>query len=368
MQKDMTRESLINFAKNTESLLLQVLKKHDKNATCQITPSIDIGFPHDVDRIAGGFPTGIFVEWRCNFPFVPVDTTVNTCTSSIYKLSKNISSLLKKEIVEAQIQKIDSSSYSINFHRGNHFFGFYKSNDSDSEYLIIHTSAAEFKRQFNGLYPVKGNWFMDSVQTYENGDRYIRYITGSKAQLFCKIAKHLITFNEVRHDFFTEVLLNSFTSIDEVSHYHHYCMPTESSILIGSFLLKPGKVAPILSRPGKPIFLYKVGEKSHKMYEIDGEAHLLLPHGWGKESVKKPDIYIDLKAKRFSLNNYDYEIDGKSSLRDHPDLRLRDYKFNAETGYEVFQKQLKDFCEGDVLEYLFPLISYNKNGLLYWKS
>jgi len=268
-KNDFTREYLENYIKATELVFLETLKKYDDNSYCNITPSLDIGFPHDVERIAGGFPTGIYVQWNSSIPFIPVDTTVNVCTSSVFKLSSNANLLqITKESIEKSILKLDNSSYSINFHRGNHFI-ILAINKIGEKFLLIHSSAAEFKKQFNGLYPIPGNWYMDYIKTHYTNGRYLRYLTGDKALLFLKLAHQLKSYNKVRHEFFAETLLSSSgISINNALHHHHYDMPTSQSVLIGSILAQENDIIPIFTRPGKPIVLFQVA-KSHLKFEIN---------------------------------------------------------------------------------------------------
>jgi len=53
-----TREYLLSYTKRTEELLLETLTKLDRSSKCRIYPSLDLGFPYDVIRLVGGFPTG----------------------------------------------------------------------------------------------------------------------------------------------------------------------------------------------------------------------------------------------------------------------------------------------------------------------
>lgn len=76
------------YIQETERLFTEAIKKHDQseNSGCHIIPSLDLGFPNNVQRLAGGFATGMLVAWQCGLDMVPVDATVNICTSSVYKL------------------------------------------------------------------------------------------------------------------------------------------------------------------------------------------------------------------------------------------------------------------------------------------
>ena len=82
---DSTQKMLLPYVKETERLLDGLVKKYDEYGEAHIFPSLDIGFPNNVLRLAGGFATGMLVVWKSGTPLVPVDTTVNVCSSSYYE-------------------------------------------------------------------------------------------------------------------------------------------------------------------------------------------------------------------------------------------------------------------------------------------
>ena len=360
-----TRDALTRFVQETEYLLLNSLTQYDKNASCKITPSLDLGFPHDVERIAGGFPTGCLVTWESSVPYIPIDTTVNVCTTSVYTLSAPLSEFFSTRYIENILDSAKSGSYIPNFHRGNHFIVIAK-NSKQQEILLLHSSAAEFKRQFNGLYPTRNNWYDNDVKVYQNNNRYIRYIVDRPALLFYAMAKQLVSYNETRHNFFAELLVEKNIHISSVKHCHHYDMPSRSSVLIGSYLIKERETVPVLSRPGKPILIYTTLNPKHK-HIVNGETMILVPHGWGKTCSKYPNIKIDSENNRFSLNDNSYEIEPGASLRDHPDLMLRDYSFDTQLNkYKTYEDELINWNNGTIDEYWHQVCSYNKNGFQKW--
>lgn len=359
------RQYLINYLKETEQIFSEALLEYDKSATCKIYPSLDLGFPHDVARIAGGFATGSLVTWNCNIPFIPVDTTVNVCTSSVYEIENDITEVLNAEHFDLAIKKIGNSSYMLNYHRGNHFITLMRSMKSGKNYLVLHSSASEFKKTFNGLYPVENNWYIDDIKVFKKGNRYIRYITGKKAELFVNIAHQIEVFNNTRQDFIASTIVDKIGKINSISHHHHYYMPSDQSVMIGSFLLEPYEEAPIFTLPGVPIFIYKVHPSIKNRIQIDGQDYYLLPHGWGKTSKVSPEIVHDLSANTFALNGKNYPIEINSSLRDHPDLGLR--IFSTEEGDDNYYfSQVGEYFDGEITDKLEQIFTYNKSGYKRW--
>lgn len=45
--------------------------------------------------------TGIAVEWKTNIPFIPVDVTLNVCSSSVYWLDKDASDITLEQFTAA---------------------------------------------------------------------------------------------------------------------------------------------------------------------------------------------------------------------------------------------------------------------------
>ena len=66
--------------------------------------------------------------------------------------------------------------YTFSFDNGNHFIMIAQSLDDKALYVVMHSSVKEFKDSYMGLYPVEENWFSDSIRTYHDNGRYLRYI------------------------------------------------------------------------------------------------------------------------------------------------------------------------------------------------
>jgi hypothetical protein len=364
-RNDSAHNLLIPFVKETESLLLEALRSFDKNSKCRISVAPDLGFPHDVVRIAGGFPTGTLVEWDCNEPFIPVDTTVNIDTSTIFYLDQDVSDKFTEKDFTKLRENIEKSSYLFNFHKGNHFISFGRIKGSGHPVLVLHSNEKEFKYQYNGLMPAENNWFMDDVKYITRGNRYLRYIHGDKAVLFSRMAKSLEDFNIVRHHFIAQLLLNGKASIIEQFDYHHYFMPSNQSVAIGCFLVEEGSSVPIFSKPGRDINIFKAkaGGKNRIKEMSSGDDKLLVPHGWGKTCQHDIEFNIDLKNKEFSLSGKKYDIKTEISLGKDERLYLRDYD-SAPTSDNSLYSLMEHHCPGEVIETIEQISSYTKHGFL----
>ncbi len=364
-RQDNAQELLLPFIKETEALLLKTLKSIDSTAECKITPAVDLGFPHDVIRIAGGFATGIFVEWNCNTPFVPVDTTVNIDTSSIFYLEDDISSSITNTEFETLRNNFENSSYVFNFHKGNHFISFGKTEKENKPVLVIHSNEKEFKYQYNGLMPVSNNWYMNDVKINQVENRYLRYLTGRKAELFTDIAKMLEDYNIIRHRFVAEQILNGKTNIISQTDKHHYYMPSKNSVAIGCFLAKEQEELPIFSKVGADIFIFspEQGGKNKIITLNDANERFLVPHGWGKTCDNKIKFEIDYHKKIFKLSGREYKIEPLISLGKDERLQIREFSSNPADGNSLFQ-QMRQHCPGTITDRITQKCSYSKHGFL----
>ena len=55
-----------------------------------------------------------------------------------------------------------------------------------------------------GLYPVEENWFSDSIRTYHDNGRYLRYIKDEDARQFAAYAHKLEQYNVQIHKWYAE--------------------------------------------------------------------------------------------------------------------------------------------------------------------
>lgn len=358
---DESQKVLLNYLKETEAAMNELLAEKEYKGKCKIQPNIDLGFPHDVIRLGGGFATGIYVWWKAYIPFVPVDICMNACTVSIYRLEKAGKDLLNQECISSLLEHLKESSYIANFHRGNHFISFSEDVQTQEKYLIIHSSAIEFETLYNGLYPVEGNWVYENIKTYNaSNGKYIRYLDGRSAELFLKLAGDLYEYNENRHDFIANSLVGKRAVISDNAHYHHYGMPSDHEAIIGCHLLKRGEISPLLTRTGENIFLLKYEETFDSM--LKAGTRIITPHGFGKQHIGKPEIIVNKEKGCLELDDYTYMLKYGESLRNHPTLKLRDISIK-----EFMRKMEMKYSFSIIKEYR-QLASYNKSGYINWKK
>lgn len=360
---DVAHDLLTPFAKETESLLRLTLNSIDPRADCRIVVAPDLGFPHDVIRIAGGFPTGCFVEWDCAIPFVPIDTTVNIDTSSIFLLDKDISNDVNAGTFDWLRERLENSSYLFNFNKGNHFISFGRTVNTDSPVLVIHSNEKEFKYQYNGLMPAEDNWFADQIRIFRSGNRYIRYVIGDVAALFVDLAQSLEHFNVIRHRFVAHLLTRGKTGILNQEDHHHYFMPTRQSVAIGCFPVESGTRVPVFSRPGQNIAIFEpLPDGLNVLKRLpSGKDLVLVPHGWGKTCAEGTEFSIDYDRNLFLLSDRPYEIRTLVTLGKDERLKLREFVSNSSETNGFFD-QIAHHCPGRVVDQIRQLASFTKNG------
>lgn len=362
---DKTQEILCTFLTETEEIFLNFLEESKYGGYTKIIPSIDLGFPHDVIRIAGGFATGAFVQWDSKIPIVPIDTCVNVCSTSFYELSNDLRDFFCQENIDKFNTLLEQGIYISNFHKGNHFISLLKSIKSNKFFLLMHSSAAEFKSNYNGLYPTLQSRFRKNVKVHQYSNRYIRYIDGKDAELFYKIASNLYEFNRIRHDFIADSIVNNKAKILNSKEFHHYGMPTFNSVVMGSHINKAGDVAPILTLPGKNIFMVKFNECICEDLFIPNSKEFLTPHGWGKNHNCQPQIFINYSDKLFKLDNESYKIEFGSSLRNHPNLQIREFSLNKGDVNYYFDYLEKSY-KYEIIDEFMQIASINKLGIKIW--
>lgn len=358
---DNTHISLIQYLTKTEQMLNELLSKRF-SGSARIKTLPDLGFPHDVIRIAGGFATGAYVDWNSEKPFVPVDTCVNVCSVSCFEINNDIRTLFNSEHLDTIKSHLHSGIYLSNFHRGNHFMSYLKSIKTQKRYLLLHSSANEFKDNFNGLYPIKGNWYFDKIKTYSNNNSYIRYLDGKDAEMFYSIASDLYRFNETRHEFIAHVLLKDFAAINKVSHFHHYGMPNNFSIIMGGHIMKNNEIAPLLTVPGENVYFIKYNYPKDDTLKIN-DSLFLTPHGWGKTHIGTPSISLKVPENKFILDEESYEIEFGTSLRNHKNLKLRDFSSLNSANNDNFFKYLTELYDFEIIDEMEQISSWSKEGV-----
>lgn len=354
---DHAQAMLLPHLERTRVALSRALRTLDPMAECQIAPAADLGIPYDVLRLAGGFATGCFVEWQCRTPVMPIDTTMNIDTSSLFWLDGDPEAVFTRARVEALRQQIDQeSSYEWNFHRGNHFIITCRRNIDGRYAVLMHSNEKEFKDQFNGLCPTSGNWYEKSIRVFD-GEPRVRLLVGRRAVLFAQLAHMLEEFNVLRHRFIATMLLDDGVGITEEYHKHHYFMPTPTSAAIGCYLCEPGEEVPVFSSLGRPIAMFRPAAGGrNEVRLLSGGARCIVPHGWGMAASRPLQLHVS--GDQLELNGLSFRLKPGISLLEHPDVTPRLF----DGGAQGFLAAVRLHTPGDLVAELVQLASYSRHG------
>lgn len=321
---DDTQRKILKHLEVTSKLLSKVgteLSETQKESKIYAMP--DLGIAQNGTRMLGGFYTGACYSWDSDVPFVPVDTTVNVCGTTIYRLKQKITAqefkkrlnnvmnnretylkyatthLPKQILGSIDLERVDKFYW--NYNVGNHFAILAEQNDDNIEYpkgqyMIVHASAIELKKDNlkYGLYPVKGNWYYDDIKTiYDNNEnRYLRYIYGKKAIQFAELANMLQKINKDRNRYFCKTVLGELAG-EEVINLSHYGMPTNNAVCIGCQWEQEDFT--LLTTPGNDIFLVHPNLTAPNTIKLNNKQITLTPHGCGFILKNSSDIikYLD---------------------------------------------------------------------------
>ena len=365
---DDTQNVLLPYLKDTKLLFDKALKKHDPSpySYCQIFPSLDLGMPNNVQRLAGGFATGMLVTWQCGLDIVPIDATVNVCTSSVFKLNNFDLELLNHEDQLLHFLKKcfdDASSekgYSFSFTSGNHFLIISQDIENNDYYLVLHSSANELKNSYMGLYPVEGNWYADCRKDIfgENG-RYFHYLKDEEARHFIRMAQNFKNYNEQIHKWLAKRINNASFKDSDMLIKHHYYMPTENSIALGTFAEPIGTHVPIFSAPGKNIYIFEIGKDNWQVNLGGNKGNVcLVPHGWGQKIDGLKSIKINQGKLSLTIKNQIQEIPISSKYHiDCPEKVLRSFESEKD-----FLEYGKNTLHGTIIKTLVPLFEYSNTS------
>lgn len=367
MRPDYAHQSLIPYLAETERTLRRALQDIDGASECQIVPLPDMGFPNNVARLAGGFPTGCLVDWSCQVPFIPVDVTLNIDTSSIFYLEADLDPVLFETRLEGLVTSLArDGTYAWNFDKGNHFIVVGRVRESGQQVLVLHSNEKEFMYQYDGLCPTPNNWFSDAIATYSDGGRYVRYITGEHAIQYFEMADMLRSFNIVRHRFVAQHLVGFGTDVIVRDHHmHHYFMPSSQTVAVGCFVAHEGDLVPVFSRPGQDIDLVRLGAGVDNTVRLldNNEMRLLFPHGWGKTSISKLQITPDREGGVLHVGNSAYPIEPGLSMGGDIQFVQRDFAPNAGDPDSLYAN-ISHWGTGEVLESIEQEQSYSRRGLV----
>ena len=384
---DNTQKEILKHLETTSRLLSKVgteLSETQKESMIYAMP--DLGIAQNGTRMLGGFYTGACYSWNSDVPFVPVDTTVNVCGTTVYKLNqkitvqefqkrldnvmKNRETYLKYASTRLPSQILDSidlekaDKFYWNYNVGNHFAILAEQNDDNSElpkgqYMIVHASAIELKKDNlkYGLYPVEGNWYYDDIKTIydDNENRYLRYIYGKKAVQFAELASMLQKINKDRNRYFCKTVLGELAG-EEVINLSHYGMPTNNAVCIGCQWEQEDFT--LLTAPGNDIFLVHPNLTAQNTVELSNKQITLTPHGCGvmlknsSDTIKYLNDGILIGNKHFKKGE-SINIGNDVSVRTN-NMDSKHVKDHIET--------ILDRCPGTVYGQMHQLFARTKYG------
>ncbi|MDE5591009.1 MAG: hypothetical protein K2J60_18025, partial [Acetatifactor sp.] len=368
---DKTQEVLLPYIQETEYLFTEAIKKHDqsKNSFCHIIPSLDLGFPNNVQRLAGGFATGMLVTWNCGIDMVPVDATVNICTSSVYKLDRINPQWITNpatfyDVIKEYSQTAsEEKGYSFSFTTGNHFLLLARDSSTNEHYIVMHSSANELKHSYMGLYPVEGNWYSDKIKHIEgeNG-RYFRYLKDEDARYFIRMVKNFQRYNEQIHFWLAMKINGGEFSNNENWMGHHYYMPTSQSIAIGTFAEPIGTQVPIFSAYQKPVYIFEIGPDNFQINLGEKKGKVcLIPHGWGQEIEHVTNIRVDKENGNLIISTKEGDFPSQIKSQKHIECfgkKIRQYKDGEE-----FLRLGSKYVQGKIVKTLMPICEYSQNSI-----
>lgn len=368
---DRTQQELLPYIRETERLFTEAIKKHDQNedSCCHLIPSLDLGFPNNVQRLAGGFATGMLVTWNCGLDMVPVDATVNICTSSVYKLDridkqwKENPETFYNKIKEYSDEASETKGYSFSFTTGNHFLLLAKDSSSDEYYIVMHSSANELKHSYMGLYPVEGNWYSEKIKHIEgeNG-RYFNYLKDEDARYFVRMVKNFQKYNEQIHLWLAKKINGGDFANDEKWMGHHYYMPTSQSIAIGTFAESVGTQVPIFSAYKKPVYIFEIGPDNFQINLGEKKGKVcLVPHGWGQEIENVTNIRVDKENGNLIVSTE--EGDFPSPIKSHEHIKCPGKKIRQFKDGDEFLRLGQNYIQGKIVKTLLPVCEYSRNSM-----
>jgi len=355
---DQTQRELARHLAVTEELLARAVSEVsgcDKSAKVVLMP--DLGVPHSVRRILGGFFTGMLAKWDCDEPFVPIDSTVNVCAVGIYRVSNVFPSTgaFLEQIEKVRQTKLAECSYEWNFNSGNHFVTLSEVGPGQKlaagHYLVIHSSACEFKLQRNGLYPSAGNWYAGQINQIEDAatGRHMRFLHGKMAERFFRQANLLLDYNRVRLHYFAEAIMFG-AQVEEVSYHPHYGMPDQQSVAIGCQWLPKDSTCLLLTAPGEKLLLLEPYSGNANQVQLAGRDCVLVPHGLGVKA--KNMLGLTYLPNGLQINGR--KFDANASLKGDSEFVIR----GTEGDLDQIVNQVLMSCPGRIIAELKPVFSY----------
>ncbi len=384
---DNTQQQIIKHLEVTAQLLEKVTTKlSNTEQQSKIYAMPDLGIAQNGTRMLGGFYTGACYTWNSTIPFVPVDTTVNVCGTTVYKLKQKISAeefkrrldsvmnmrstyldyaknLLPSYILDS-IDLNDESKFYWNYNVGNHFVILAEQEEDTEEipagqYMVVHASAIELKKgnlQY-GLYPVNGNWYYDDIKTEydEKNNRYLRYICGEKAEKFYRLASELQNINKERNRYFCKKVLGELADI-EIINLSHYGMPTNNAVCVGCQWEQEDFT--LLTAPGNDIFLVHPDLSRVNTFKLNDKNITLTAHGCGVR-LKHEDDKIEYLPDGITIGDKHFKIGESINIGNDVVVRTKDFSGEQLRNHV---NSILNKCPGQVYGQLHQIFARTKYG------
>ncbi len=365
---DPTQRGVLPHLQGTERLLARAASRvsgDERSAKVWALP--DLYCSREIERISKGIFSGAAYSWDASEPMVPTDAHVHCCGVSVFKVGKPPESVgeFASRLQHAKDITENASTYKWNVGGGNHFVILGESQGSpgleDGHYAIFHSSGNETAKAHNGLYPKAGNWYSHRIETIEDRslNRAIRFIRGKVAEQFIKLAHMEETHNTLRHRYLADLIFGDENIDSEILSVQHYGMPSANSVAVGCQWVKD-RIVPLLTAPGKPVYLVRPQEGGPNDVTIGNTPALLFPHGLGRECTEGIQIQYEQDGVIFNGQRYTEE----QTLMDDPRFRIRPCEISDEGSLpEVIQAMLR-ICKGDITGTIRQVFSYCKGNHL----
>jgi hypothetical protein len=357
---DPAQKYLVKHLEATEARFSAALDELG-GGSCSIFAAADLGLPADVQRLAGGFASGCYVEWESQVDVVPIDTAAAIDISTVLLLDRLPDPILDQDLFRRAQQIVDAdTSYHWNFNRGNHFIVLGVRSSDDRPVLVIHSSECEFDYDATGLLPKPGNWFWRDVQTFSSAGGYIRLLVGPRAKRFVSLSNSLVPYSQLRHEMVAEVLLAERANILGCYHKPHFYMPTATSMALGCYVCAANEEVPVFSRPGDLIDIFRCDIGGQNEIRLaDGSSRYLVLHGWGRTVSR--DISMAVKDGEFLFNGQRYAIAPGANIEGQPEVELRRFSRSLDGTPSLFD-EIRVHTPGRTVDSIRQLASYSAAG------
>lgn len=134
-------------------------------------------------------------------------------------------------------------------------------------------------------------------------------------------------------------------------------MPTDSSIAIGTFAEPIGEEVPLFSAPGKPVYIFKIGEDNWQVNLGTPKGKVcLIPHGWGQKIEHIESISLQNGKLALVINGIQYVTEVTS--RNH--IECNGKMLRQFTNGQEFLRIGSKMVNGTITHTLTPIFEYSK--------